>query len=84
MTFRTITADLVESCSKRKSCKGCRYRVGCFIRYSFYTKNTEAEFDAYVKKNIETDSDPSTLEEATNLRLKYKDEKSMHPKYSEV
>lgn len=83
MAFRTITADLLDTCAKRKSCKGCPYRVGCFTRYTFYVK-TEAEYDAFLKKNIETDSNPVSIEVANGLRQKYKDERSTYPKYSEV
>lgn len=88
MPLWTITADLLDACVNSRSCKGCSYRVGCFVRYSFYVFDTEAKFDAFLKQDIETDSNQSALEitkEVTNdLRQKYKDERLAHPEYSEV
>ena len=83
MPFRTVTASLLDSCANNKTCKSCKYRIGCFIRYSFYVHNTEASFDEFLKMHVESDSKLSA-EVCDNLREKYKDERKRYPEYSPV
>ncbi len=88
MEFRPHTKELYLHCAATQYCTDCKYRIGCPIRHSFYSKGlkTDIDFEVLIQSlelEFQSSVGEDTALDATNsIRYKYYTEKRINPQFS--